>query len=351
MKNIAIIAIALLLFGCKSDNTAEMNKLTVAPTAPNVIPVTVTTVETISNPVIIHTSGLVKTNSTTKYAFKIGGIIDKLFVDEGDRINKGQLLATLRMDEIEAQFQQANLSLEKAKRDYDRISYLYKDSIATLEDFQNVKTQLDVAARFLEQIKFNKDFAKIRATNNGFVIAKLSNPGEVIGPGTPALITNDATKSKGYILECTVNDRQWAQVKVGDDCTIHLDAYPDQNIRGRITSKSVQADPVSGAFRVEVSLSNSKSQLATGMYGKAEITTDTETSNIAIAYAALVEANGKDGYVYVPAENDKVARVKIQIDKIKKDKVLISSGLAQGQKVVIGNSAFLSPQSTIKIIE
>ncbi len=351
MKKIAIIAITLIIIGCKPDNAPAEDQLNNVPAAPNVIPVTVSTVESITSPVTINTTGLVKTNSTTKYAFKIGGVIEKLYVDEGDRIKKGQLLATLRMDEIEAQFQQANLGLEKAQRDYSRVSNLYQDSIATLEDFQNVKTQLDIAARSLEQVKFNKDFAKIRATNNGYVITKLTNPGEVIGPGTPAFITNDATRSKGYVLECTVNDRQWAQINVSDNCKITLDAYPDQEINGKITSKSAQADPVSGAFRIEVSLSNSKSQLATGMYGKVSITTDESTSNVAIDYAALVEANGKDGHVYIPAENDKVSKTKIRISQITKDKVLISSGLSAGQQVIIGNSAFLSPQSTIKIIK
>ena len=73
---------------------------------------------------MIQTSGLFTTDDETYLAFKTGGIIEKIYVKEGDAIRKGQLLATLNLTEIEAQVAQARLSFEKAKRDF-RASKIY----------------------------------------------------------------------------------------------------------------------------------------------------------------------------------------------------------------------------------
>ena len=74
-----------------------------------------------------------------------------MLVKEGDRVKKGQLLDTLKSTEIAAQVQQVNLALEKAQRDYQRASKLYKDSVATLEQLQNAKTGVDIARQNLQQ--------------------------------------------------------------------------------------------------------------------------------------------------------------------------------------------------------
>ncbi|MEM9837194.1 MAG: efflux RND transporter periplasmic adaptor subunit [Bacteroidota bacterium] len=316
-----------------------------------VIPVTLTPAVAVSEAVEIASSGTIIPSSSTKYGFKIGGVVGRVLVDEGDRIRKGEVLAILLVDEIDAQLQQAELGLAKAKRDLARVENLYRDSIATLEDFENVKTQVDLATETVTQVEFNKRYTKIYASTDGYITRKLVNPGEVIGPGTPVLVANNATSNKGYTLQCSLNDRQWAQVKVKDACRIQLDAYPDLAIVGRVSTKSVQADPASGAFRVEIDLPPVKKDLATGMFGKVTITTGQSVNGISVPYAALVQANGRDGFVYITEDGTSVKRVAVRIADISTDGVLIAAGLAAGQQIVSSNSAFLSPEATIKVIQ
>jgi len=339
-----LVVIALL--ACSKDQKETPTSLA----KEQVIPVTQSTAREVSQSTIIRTTGLIKAGSTTKYAFKIGGVVQSLYVDEGDRIKKGQLLATLYQDEIDAQYQQAQLAEEKARRDFARVETLYQDSIATLENYQNVKTQLEVAQKTKDQLRFNKQYARVYANADGYIIRKLSNVGEVVGPGSPIFISNDATNSKGYVLECTVNDRQWVQLAKGDKGEITLDAYPGVKIQGTVDNKSVQADPVSGAFRVEVKLSPVRQDLATGMYGRVDIITKESSSAVAIPYQALVQANGNIGYVYL-SNSGKVERRKVVVLDIQSDQVLLASGITAGESVIVGNSAFLSPKSQIKIIE
>ncbi|MBY0425973.1 MAG: biotin/lipoyl-binding protein, partial [Cytophagales bacterium] len=85
-------------------------------------------------------SGLVASSTEARLSFKTGGIIDKIYVEEGDYVKKGQLLATLKLNEIKAQVAQAEEALQKADRDLKRVTNLYKDSVASLEQLQNVTT-------------------------------------------------------------------------------------------------------------------------------------------------------------------------------------------------------------------
>src|SRR4030095_7384434 len=80
---------------------------------------------------VITASGLLSTENEARLSFKISGIIEKIFVKEGDRVRKGQLLATLKSTEIASQVQQVELTVEKAQRDYQRANNLYKDSVVT----------------------------------------------------------------------------------------------------------------------------------------------------------------------------------------------------------------------------
>ena len=90
------------------------------------------------------------------------------------------MLATLQLTEINAQVQQAQLGVDKALRDYNRTLNLYHDSVATLEQVQNVKTGLDLARQQLSAVQFNRGYATIRAPKSGFVLKKMADAGQVV---------------------------------------------------------------------------------------------------------------------------------------------------------------------------
>ncbi|MFX4370069.1 hypothetical protein ABTA37_20270, partial [Acinetobacter baumannii] len=77
------------------------------------------------------------------------------------------LIATLNLTEINAQVQQAEIAYEKALRDYKRVTNLYKDSVANLEQMQNAKTALDVAQQQVTAANFNKNYSEIKALTDG----------------------------------------------------------------------------------------------------------------------------------------------------------------------------------------
>ena len=122
----------------------------------------------------IYTIGRVSTGTETKLSFKTGGYIEALYVDEGDYVRKGKMLAQLQTTEIDAQVNKTRRALEKAMRDLERFQSMLADSIATLENVQDLTTQVEIAKADLEIAQFNQGYSKIVAPVSGRVVMKLS---------------------------------------------------------------------------------------------------------------------------------------------------------------------------------
>lgn len=299
----------------------------------------------------IAASGQFTTNDETFLSFKNGGIINKILVKEGDAVRSGQLLATVNQTEISAQVQQVNLSYQKAERDYNRASKLYQDSVATLEQMQNAKTALQVAKQQLNAVKFNQNYSEIRATSNGYVLKKMANDGQVVGPGTPILQINGANQSK-WILKVGLSDEQWAALKIGDNASVTTDALPNQSLPAKVSRKAEGIDPQSGTFVVELTLTDSKLKgLAAGLFGKATIIPTKTTNGFTIPYDALLDGGENEGYVFITNDNKTAQKIKVKLGSIQNDKINISSGLENAASLIISGSAYLTDGSKIKVVK
>ena len=288
-----LVATALLISSCKHEQKAQ-NPLG----EPDIIPVKVSAISMLEIPGHISATGLVSTEDEAKYSFKIGGVISRIFVQEGQFFKRGQLLATLNSTEISAGLAQSSLGVEKAERDYARAVNLYKDSVFTLEQLQNTKTALDVARKGKESTAFNERYSKIYAATDGFVSKKIANEGEVIAPGMPVLLINSTEQRNSYTLKVGVTDREWAIIKPGQTAKVTLDGYAGQQFDAVVFRKSQAADQALGSFQVELKLKLNDVKPAVGMFGKAEIATSRGENLMAIPYGSLVEADGNTGFVF-----------------------------------------------------
>ncbi|MBM3177214.1 MAG: efflux RND transporter periplasmic adaptor subunit [Bacteroidetes bacterium] len=333
----------LIIQSCsKSDNNIQ----TVASETER-IPVRLQELKKSSFEFFVQTSGQFSTDDETMLAFKTGGIIEKILVSEGDAVRTGQVLAQLNMTEIEAQVEQAQLGFDKASRDFRRAENLYRDSVATFEQFQNAQTAMKVAERQLATAKFNQSYSQIRALSNGFILRKLANEGQMIAPGAPVLITNGASKGR-WLLKVGVSDREWAAIQLGDAATITSDALPNRLFEAEVSRKSVGTDTFSGTFNIDLQVKN-PSGLASGLFGNAVIRTKQNQSAWQIPYEALLDGNGNSGYVFISNDQKTAKKIPVVIGRIDKEYVTILSGLDSAPYLIISGSAYLKDGSSISV--
>lgn len=344
-NSILIAVVAVNIMACKENKQVE-KKLQNSET----IAVKTYVLKQEEGIVSINTTGILTTENEAVYSFKIGGVVDRIYFSEGEYFVKGKLLAKLKIDEIEAGYLQAKLGKEKAERDLNRISNLFKDSVATLEQLQNTSTAYEIALKQLEAISFNKEYAFIYANSDGFVSKKIANEGEIVSGGMPVLAINENVKSS-WVLKAGLSDKDWALIEIGNTANIALDAYPDKIFSGKIFRKSMAADMGTGSFQVEIKVNCEGISPALGMFGKATIETNKIQQYQSIPYDALIEADGKMAYVFVPTTNGEVKKQAIEIADFDNHKVNVKSGLEGVKEVVLNNTAFLNSNSTITIIK
>lgn len=294
-------------------------------------------------------SGLIASNSEARLSFKIGGLISKIYVKEGDHVTAGQLLATLDLTEIDAQVQQASQNAEKSKRDETRIKNLYRDTVASLEQLQNVTTQVSVAGEALRIAQFNRQYAQIRAGAAGTILQKLMNEGEVASSGTAVLLFNGVSEND-WVVRFGVSDRDWALLKKGDQATVAIDAYPDKAFTGVITKMAEGADLASGTYPVEIRVLPAGARFAPGLFCTLQLQPSARKSLTLIPAEALAEGDGKKGYVYtLNADNRTVKKNPITIAYLQGDKIAVSSGLENVQNVITDGVGYLTETSIVKV--
>jgi len=344
-KRIFFLPVILLFFllGCSSSTPSE----TITPQVGQAIPVSLVPLQSSPLSTSITGSGTFSTKDETLLSFKLDGIVAKVLVEEGDAVKAGQIVASLDLTEIQAGVRQSKLAYEKALRDHQRAARLYTDSVATLEQFENSKTALEIAEQQLNTANFNLAQSQIRATKNGFVLKKFVNAGQLVGSGTPILQINGAA-SGAWVLKVTLSDQQWSSIQMGDQAEL-TPAASSEWIPAKVTQKSQSADPVTGTYWVEVSPESTKEiSLASGMFGKARIQPSQTVQGWEVPFESILDANGESGFVFV-VDGQKAKKVKVQLGKITPNSIQVLSGLENYKSLIVSGSAYLSDGSTIQV--
>ncbi|MGD1839392.1 MAG: efflux RND transporter periplasmic adaptor subunit [Thermonemataceae bacterium] len=345
-KNMILFSLCLLvaLAACEEDTSQADGSATHEVTVKTV------PVEQKALTLPVFSSGLLTSDTEAMLSFKIGGIIQRIYVEEGQSVQRGQLLATLDLTEINAQVIQAQNSADKAKRDLKRIKNLYKDEAATLENVQDLTTAANVATEGLRIARFNQRFAEIRAVSNGKIVRKIKNEGELVTPGTPILYMNDTSQDQ-WRLEVGVADRDWARITEGDSAIVSVDAYPDEVFTGKVAQLAQGADPSNGAYKIEVQVFPQEKKFATGLFAEAKILPSGNKRYHTIPLRALVDGYGKRAFVFVPTDNNKVKKIPIEVAFMLENEVAVKKGLENVKEVITDGAGYLTEISRIKMWE
>ena len=294
----------------------------------------------------IHCVGKLSARSEVKLSFKTGGIIADIYVGEGEKVTKGTKMAQLNLSEIQATANQADLAVEKAKRDLERIRNLYRDSVATREQYDNVQTACNLAVNQARIARFNLQYSTITAPSSGQVLKRIAEEDEIIAAGHPIFLF--AASENDWVLKVNLTDKGIVQVNLLDSALISFDAYPGTPFPAWVSEVGSFSDPYTGTYEVELTLQKPLEKLVSGFIGRADISPSTKYRFLTIPVNALLEADAMSGIVYV-VENEKAVRKRIEIAGIRAGKILVRQGLDSGATVITEGAAFIGSDSDIRI--
>ncbi len=315
------------------------------------IPVKVAKLEKGKVSLPIHVSGNISASKESRLSFKTGGIIESIYVDDGDHVKKGQVLAKLNLREIQEQVNQAVIGLEKAQRDYERIYNLYADTVATLEQYQNVKSALDIANTNLNIAEYNLKHSTIKAPSEGIILKKFFEENEIVGTGNP--IFYFASAEEKWRLLVGISDKEIVKLKLGDNAKIFVDAYPDKELNCTVANIDNAPGYNTGLYEVELLIEDQNIELKHGFFAKGEIYPSQNIDCYSLPINAIQEGIGKMVVFYSVSKDGKVAiKQETNIISMSSDKVFFTSNdLYEDMQIIVDKQKELKHLDKVKIID
>ena len=293
---------------------------------------------------------------------RVTGRLLALHVKQGDRVKKGQVVATLEHEQQDAlilstiaQAASARADTEKAraemlnaKTDLDRYSRLVKEGFSTQQQYDAIQTEYTSAEASYraalakerqyeaeeKRVKSEKNDYIIRAPIDGIVLNDYSlTAGAMISPSSPILDIADPRMLKATLR---VPELKIFSVAVGMPVTLRFDALPGESFGGSVTRIDQYVDPATRTSSVEIVLDNEKQaggRLRPGMFGQAAIVEKSFAGTLTVPEGAL-HASETGLYVYVVADG-KAAQREVATGIQDGGRVQILGGLAEGDEVII----------------
>ena len=296
----------------------------------------------------VHTSGTLEAAEELKLSFKTGGIVSRILVRDGDRVRKGDLLASLDLVEINANAEQARIGYDKALRDFQRAENLLGDGALSLEKKQNAETAMNIAKNSLEIAQFNLRHSRIEAPDDGIIMKKFVKENELVSSGYPVFLFG--TSGKYWKITAGLSDRDLIRINPGDSAEVIFDVYPGIKFAARVDQVGEMSDPYTGTYKAELRLRDAGFRLASGFIASVAIIPAVKKSFNLVPVESVVEADGKQGFIYIVSNATTARKIRVEIVALTGTMAAVK-GIPEGVKEIVSEgAAYLHDGAVVEIV-
>ena len=342
MKKISIIALAaLVLAGCgqKKDSQSQAQQAAMAA-QPKAQTVKVRPAAKQEVKQDGSYSATVQAFAVNNIAPQSGGRIQKINVEVGDYVGKGQILA--EMDRV--QLDQAKLRLSNAETELGRLKQLYEQGGLAQSDYEAAELNYKVSKSTYDNLVEN---TILRSPITGVVTARYYDRGDMYGMASPIFTVQQITPVKILV---GISEGDYTKVSKGDKVTLSVDALPGKTFSGTIKRIYPTIDPMTHTVNVEVQVPNTDRQLRPGMYAKVNVTFGHNRS-IVVPDAAVVRLQGSGQRNVFVVENGVAVQKEVTLGRHFDGQYEILSGIEEGEQVVVKGGSALRNGAQVEVIE
>jgi RND family efflux transporter MFP subunit len=309
-------------------------------------------------------SGQVEASQTANISTRMMGYITKINVKVGDRVSKGQLLATISNDDIvakrahaDAMITEADAGFKNAQKDYDRFTVLYKQQSASAKELDNITLQYQSTKSGLEAAKQQRNevsallsYTNLTAPFAGTVTRKMMDAGSMANPGMPLLTIE---QSGSYQVSASVPESEISLIKENAPVTINIDAI-HKVINGKIAQISQSSQNSGGQYMIKIHIpDNEKQGLFGGMYANVTIPVTqaikTNAGNQVMVPVSAIEYKDQLTGLYTIGNNHTALLRWVRLGRIQGSQVEVLSGLAANEQFIVSAEGRLYNGVAVKI--
>ncbi len=298
---------------------------------------------------VIMVSGVLEADKTVPLSFLVPGKVDHVYVDEGDHVKKGQILAKVEINDYRSNLEIAEAQLFEAQDAYKRMWPLYKDDVITEKDIVQIKAGLD-------QAKASRDIAhkkvkdtKLRSPVPGIIGAKNVELGQTISTGIPVFTI---VKTDRIYARVSVPESEIGKVALGQKATVTIKAIDGRVVEGKVSLIGAMAEPRTRTYTVKIELANPDYVLRDGMIAKTQIVTDKTISLVTVPGNAIVRDADNLTYVFlVDKEKATALRQRVFIGSVFRNEIEINEGLNAEDFVIVAGQHKITDGAAITVTE
>lgn len=386
----SICASVSLLSGCSRDPKIA---------ADQPVPVQLRSPHRLHEPVSVSASGSVEANVTALTAFQVGGRVARVFVEEGQYVRQGQILAELDRADFQNAFdtaagqaaaaaatalqakngvraqelEQSRINFERAQDEYQREKYLYDHQSLAANDFQKFETTyLDAKQRYdmaregarveekaatsgqshaadaqFSEARKHLDDCELRAPISGFIGMKKVNVGDTVSPGSAVFSVLDLDPVK---VRVGIPEAEIGNVREGARAVVTIPSLDNQRFEGKVEAVGVSADSVSRTFTTKIAIPNPTHVLRAGMISESRVYGSAMIDVLTVPAVAVVRDPRGLPFVYAyDGTRQRVFARRVEVGDLVDDEVELRTGLKPDDQIVIAGQQNVHEGSQVSV--
>lgn len=292
----------------------------------------------------IEALGTVKANESVEIRPRIASLVERIAFDEGDLVEKGDLLVDLERSEIVAGLALARANLKESRSIYDRSKSLAATQAISASNLEQLLAQVQVDQAQVEAARARLANTEIRAPFTGRVGLRRVSPGSFVNTATVITTLDDISRVK---LDFSVPETFLTVVREDMSIVAHSVVYPDREFQGVVDSVDTRLDPVSRSVQVRAVIDNPDNALKPGMFMTVDLQRD--RGNALVIPEQAIVPEGSLQFVFVVVDGMAEKR-EVRISRRIPGFVIIGAGLDEGEQVVSEGTGKVGDGMAVEVI-
>jgi membrane fusion protein (multidrug efflux system) len=277
---------------------------------------------------------------------KVTGTLERVFVDMGDFVRQGRLLATIDSTELVQQVLQTSATYQNALINYNRTKELTAQNLLAKQDLDNAQAAMTVAKANYDNAVTKLGYARITAPFSGIITKRNLDPGAVVTSNNSTLFTLMDLEHVKVIT--SIPEKDVPTLEKVRSAQVTVDALPDRVFRGEVSRLSQAVDLSTRTMPIEIDIENASHQLKPGMFATVTLSAE-EHKNALVLPIQAVLTDDQGQFVFV-AEGGKVKKDYVKSGWEISNRLEIVGGLTGGEDVVVSGQQQLREGVAVRIV-
>ncbi|MCB2221197.1 MAG: efflux RND transporter periplasmic adaptor subunit [Bacteroidetes bacterium] len=294
----------------------------------------------------IEVNGTVEAINEAYISPEINGQVKEIFVVEGQRVQKGDLLLKINSSVTQSSIREVETSLDLARTVYKKQKELWDKNIGSEMDYLRAKNNVESLESRLETLQSQLDMAEIKAPISGIVDVIGVKHGELAIPGMQLMQLVNLTD---LYVNADVSEAYITNVKEGEKVLLEFPSYPDISMEVPVFRTGNIINQANRTFRVQLKIKNREGMIKPNVLARIKIN-DYGVEKSMLVPSIVIKEDMKGSYLYVVNKDDQTARkIYIETGRSYQDKTMVTSGLKPGDQVIVEGYNQVSSGSKVRI--